>query len=100
MSKYTITLHNGHGLSTKLLDGGWFPLTISLMIAFLMMTWRRGQEILDKARLAVRQTASDFNAGIKANPPFRIPAPGSARAHDDRRSARPFPQPQAQPCAA
>ena len=59
--------------STKLLDGGWFPLTISLAIAFLMMTWRRGQEILDRARLAVRQTVADFNAGIKANPPFRIP---------------------------
>jgi KUP system potassium uptake protein len=59
--------------STKLLDGGWFPLTISLMIAFLMMTWRRGQEILDKARLAIRQTVADFDADIKANPPFRIP---------------------------
>jgi len=59
--------------STKLLQGGWFPLTISLVIAFLMVTWRRGQEIVDKARLAVRQTISDFNAGIKANPPFRIP---------------------------
>ncbi|WP_421914263.1 potassium transporter Kup [Mesorhizobium sp.] len=59
--------------STKLLDGGWFPLTISVVIAFLMMTWRRGEEILDKARLAVRQTVADFNAGIKANPPFRIP---------------------------
>ncbi len=58
--------------STKLLDGGWFPLTISVVIAFLMMTWRRGVEILDKARLAVRQTVADFKAGIAANPPFRI----------------------------
>jgi KUP system potassium uptake protein len=59
--------------STKLLEGGWFPLVISFLIAFLMMTWRRGEEIMDKARLAVRQTVTDFNAGIKANPPYRIP---------------------------
>ncbi|WP_217577472.1 potassium transporter Kup [Mesorhizobium sp. GbtcB19] len=58
--------------STKLLDGGWFPLTISLVIAFLMLTWRRGVEMLDKARLAVRQTVDEFDAEVKANPPFRI----------------------------
>ncbi|RFB79755.1 potassium transporter Kup [Methylovirgula sp. 4M-Z18] len=59
--------------STKLLEGGWFPLSISFIIAFIMMTWRRGEEIMDLARLAIRQTVTDFNAGLKTNPPFRIP---------------------------
>jgi KUP system potassium uptake protein len=31
--------------STKLLDGGWFPLLIALIVAFLMLTWRKGEEI-------------------------------------------------------
>ncbi len=58
--------------STKLVDGGWFPLLISFVIAFLMLTWRRGQEIMDRVRLEVRESASAFMARIKADPPFRI----------------------------
>ena len=59
--------------STKLFDGGWFPLLISLVIAFLMLTWRRGQEILDKVRLEIRDKAKDFIERIRADPPYRIP---------------------------
>ena len=59
--------------STKLLDGGWFPLAISFIIAFLMLTWRRGVEILDKVRLEVREKATEFIERIKADPPYRIP---------------------------
>ncbi len=59
--------------STKLFDGGWFPLLISLVIAFLMLTWRRGQEILDKVRLEIRDKAKDFIERISADPPYRIP---------------------------
>ena len=59
--------------STKLWDGGWFPLAISFVIAFLMLTWRKGQEIMDKMRLEIREKSADFVARIAANPPFRIP---------------------------
>jgi len=59
--------------STKLLDGGWFPLAISFVIAFLMLTWRGGQEIMDKVRLEVREKATQFIDRIKADPPYRIP---------------------------
>jgi KUP system potassium uptake protein len=59
--------------STKLLDGGWFPLLISFVIAFLMLTWRKGQRIMDKARLAIREKPQQFVAEIKAHPPHRIP---------------------------
>ena len=58
--------------STKLVDGGWFPLLISFIIAFLMLTWRRGREIMDQVRLDVRESATEFIARIKADPPFRI----------------------------
>jgi KUP system potassium uptake protein len=50
--------------STKLLDGGWFPLAISFIMAFLMLTWRKGQEILDQVRLEIRE---------KFDPPYSIP---------------------------
>jgi KUP system potassium uptake protein len=59
--------------STKLFDGGWFPLLIAFVIAFLMLTWRKGEEVMDAVRLKVRERASDFIENLKRNPPFRIP---------------------------
>jgi len=59
--------------STKFLDGGWFPLLLALAIAFLMLTWRKGEEIMDSARLEVRLRSKDVIELIKAEPPFRIP---------------------------
>jgi len=59
--------------STKLLEGGWFPLAISFVVAFLMLTWRRGQEIMDKVRLAIREQTPEFVERLKADPPYQIP---------------------------
>jgi KUP system potassium uptake protein len=59
--------------STKLADGGWFPLAISFVIAFLMLTWRKGQEIMDKARLEIREQSKEFIERITTHPPYRIP---------------------------
>ena len=59
--------------STKLLDGGWFPLLIALVVAFLMLTWRKGEEIMDRIRLEVRQRSKELIERIKTDPPFRIP---------------------------
>jgi KUP system potassium uptake protein len=59
--------------TTKLLDGGWFPLLIALVVAFLMLTWRKGEEIMDRIRLEVRQRSKDLIERLKADPPFRIP---------------------------
>ena len=59
--------------STKFLDGGWFPLLLALAVAFLMLTWRKGEEITDTARLEVRLRSKDVIELIKAEPPFRIP---------------------------
>jgi KUP system potassium uptake protein len=35
--------------SMKLFQGGWFPILLAAAIAFLMLTWRRGQQIAEKA---------------------------------------------------
>lgn len=59
--------------STKLLDGGWFPLVMSFIIAFLMLTWRKGEEIMDKVRREIREKSKDFIERIKVDPPYRIP---------------------------
>ncbi len=35
--------------AVKLLEGGWFPLLLALVVAFLMLTWRRGNHLLEDA---------------------------------------------------
>jgi KUP system potassium uptake protein len=59
--------------TTKLLDGGWFPLLIALVIAFLMLTWRKGEAVMDAVRLEVRERSSEFIEHLKRDPPLRIP---------------------------
>ena len=59
--------------STKLFEGGWFPLLIASVIAFLMLTWRKGEEMMDKVRLEVREPSKDFIAHLNSDPPLRIP---------------------------
>jgi KUP system potassium uptake protein len=59
--------------STKLLEGGWFPLLIATVISFVMLTWRKGEQIMDSLRLLLRQSLEQFMATLRANPPFRPP---------------------------
>ena len=37
--------------SMKLFQGGWFPILLAAAIAFLMLTWRRGQQICRESAL-------------------------------------------------
>jgi KUP system potassium uptake protein len=59
--------------STKLLDGGWFPLLIAFVISFLMLTWRKGEEVMDVVRLEIRQRSQAFLERLRSDPPHRIP---------------------------
>jgi KUP system potassium uptake protein len=59
--------------STKLFDGGWFPLLIAFVISFLMLTWRKGEELMDAVRLEIRQPSKEFIDELRRDPPRRIP---------------------------
>ncbi len=59
--------------STKLLEGGWFPLLIAFVVSFLMITWRKGEQIMDAVRLGLRQSSQQFIAALHAVPPLRLP---------------------------
>jgi len=59
--------------SIKLFEGGWFPLLLAAFIAFLMLTWRRGQRLAEKARSVLRESEKEFVAHICAHPPVRLP---------------------------
>lgn len=59
--------------SAKLVDGGWFPLVIAGILAFLMLTWRRGNACIEEARVHLRQPESEFLARLERNPPLTLP---------------------------
>jgi KUP system potassium uptake protein len=59
--------------STKLLEGGWFPLLIAFVVSFLMLTWRKGEQIMESVRNVLRQSVQQFMAALQTNPPIRVP---------------------------
>jgi KUP system potassium uptake protein len=46
--------------STKLFEGGWFPLLLAGVVAFLMLTWRSGVRLVESARGKLRQPEEDL----------------------------------------
>lgn len=57
----------------KVAEGGWFPLTMGAVVLTVMLTWRRGREIL-LARL--KKTSVPLEPFLKSlfdNPPQRVP---------------------------
>jgi len=46
--------------SEKLMEGGWFPLLLAAAVAFLMLTWRSGVKLVEKARSKLRQPEEDL----------------------------------------
>src|SRR6266404_6218733 len=59
--------------ATKLTAGGWFPLLLAGVIAFLMLTWRTGYALLEQQRSRLRQREDEFIAWVLENPPIRLP---------------------------
>jgi KUP system potassium uptake protein len=46
--------------SIKLFEGGWFPLLLAAVVAFLMLTWRGGVKLVEHARGKLRQPEEDL----------------------------------------
>src|SRR5262244_769697 len=58
---------------TKLVEGGWFPLLLASVIAFLMLTWRTGWQLLEQERSKLRQPEDKFIQWVINTPPIRLP---------------------------
>jgi KUP system potassium uptake protein len=63
---------------TKVLHGGWVPLVIAAFVFVVMVTWRRGREIVVRKRSEKEGTLGDFVAKVRdADPPItRVPGTG------------------------
>jgi KUP system potassium uptake protein len=46
--------------SVKLFEGGWFPLLLAAIVAFMMLTWRGGVKLVEVARGKLRQPEEDL----------------------------------------
>jgi KUP system potassium uptake protein len=61
---------------TKVLHGGWFPLTIALAVYVVLTTWQRGREIVTRNREAEEGSLRDFIEDLRTLDPYRAPGTG------------------------
>jgi KUP system potassium uptake protein len=55
--------------SVKVVEGGWFPLVLTALVATLMLTWRKGTMLLEAARVNLRMRLdSDIHADHRGIP--------------------------------
>ncbi len=59
--------------SVKILEGGWFPLVLAGFVALMMLTWRKGNDLVEDARAALRQPEDVFLAGLQHQDLLRLP---------------------------
>ena len=62
----------------KITDGAWLPLAVGLVIAGVMMTWRRGRDIVTENRTEVEGPLDEFLAELCTAQPPIIRLPGTA----------------------
>jgi KUP system potassium uptake protein len=62
--------------SVKIVEGGWFPLVLAGAVAFLMLTWRKGNHCMEEARINQRPSEATFIERLRTDPPITLP--GSA----------------------
>lgn len=62
---------------TKLLEGGWFPLLLAGLVAFVMLTWRTGVGLVEQSRAEHREDDAKFLARLERTAPSRTPGIGA-----------------------
>jgi KUP system potassium uptake protein len=62
----------------KVADGGWFPLLLALTVYTLLITWRRGRELVTARRAEAEGRLRDFVEEVHAMEPPVFRCPGTA----------------------
>ena len=60
----------------KILEGGWFPMSIAGVIYLLMITWYQGRNLLREKAIDLGIKIEDFIPALLADPPHRIQGTG------------------------
>jgi len=56
----------------KVVDGGWFPLSLGAVIFTIMMTWRRGRELLLARLRGSSPPLAGLLQSVLLSPPYRV----------------------------
>jgi KUP system potassium uptake protein len=75
---------------TKVLHGGWFPLTIAALVFVVLTTWRRGREIVTHNRREVEGPLRGFVDELRTLEPPVYRAPGTAVFLNARKEETPL----------
>jgi KUP system potassium uptake protein len=59
--------------AVKIPEGGWFPLLVALLVFTLLVTWKRGREMVLKRLRETALPLEPFVAGLLEDPPLRVP---------------------------
>ncbi len=59
--------------AVKIPDGGWFPMVVAGLVFTLLVTWKRGREIVARRLHEQGLPLGPFVAGLLAYPPSRVP---------------------------
>ena len=59
-------------VADKFVYGGWFPLALGVLVFTVMMTWRRGRELVMREVKRAGLALEPFIASISAHPPVRV----------------------------
>jgi KUP system potassium uptake protein len=57
----------------KIANGGWFPITVAVLVFSVMGTWWRGRRRLSEQRARDALPLGQFVAGLAADKPVRVP---------------------------
>lgn len=57
----------------KIFTGGWLPLLIAALLALVMTTWYRGEQLVTAKRLRNEGSLEEFLEGLEKRPARRIP---------------------------
>jgi len=58
--------------AVKLLEGGWFPVTIGIGMFTLMLTWKQGRRLMRDRRRHESIDLASFLEALFVNPPLRV----------------------------
>ncbi|MGH3263926.1 MAG: potassium transporter Kup, partial [Trebonia sp.] len=62
----------------KVTHGAWLPLLVGVLVAFVMVSWRRGRDILTRNRTESEGSLDEFLQGLRDAQPPIVRLPGTA----------------------
>ena len=75
---------------TKIVHGGWFPLSVGAVMFVILSTWKQGSERLASARIKAEGPLRDFVEELRAIDPPLVRVPGTAVYLNARRETTPL----------